>query len=383
MKPILPIDSPHGYYLVGQHWPCLNKTEAVYTASKYNKPIKWIFHDDVYGALNWSQQPTQTLPQLYKERAQQIRDRYDYVVVHFSGGMDSWTVLHSFLNNGIHVDEVYTRWARAERKYKDPNPIDTHESNLGSEFEYAVIPVLEHIKKYYPKTHIVIDDYSEEFEKDLTDSAILMSNGYQSMPTFFRFNRKSTHENLAVRHGKSVGIVYGYDKITCRIENNNFYAYFVDRIGGADNDPSRKVELFYWSRDFPLIPIAHAHSIKNYLKNKPSLTNNNKDKIIKREEFRQIYQQSCYPDYNINVLQVGKPLGTLVWESDAWIKKYNPRFYDSWCWTTQQYFNSISSQYFATHENRVTGFSPMFSPSYLVESNINLPDINWYTNIFS
>lgn len=380
MRPILPIDSPHGYYLVGQYWPYLNKTEALHTASKYNKPVQWIFHDDVYASLDWTKQPSQSLDDLYKQRAQQIRDTYDYVIVNFSGGMDSWTVLHSFLSNGIHVDEVYTRWARAERKYRDPDPFNKHESNLGSEFEYAVVPVLDHIKKNYPRVKITIDDYSSDLEKDLAEDAILASNQYQSMPTFFRFNRKSDHEIEAERQGQRIAVVYGYDKIRCKIENNNFYAYFVDRIGGANNDPERTVEMFYWSRDFPLIPVAHAHNIKNYIKHSHSTTSKN---FFNKQGFREIYQQACYPNYNVNVLQVGKPLGTALWESDNWIQEHNPRFYETWVWATQQYFTTIDARYFSFHNEKIVGFNSFYSPMYLIESNVDLPDVNWFSHIFS
>jgi hypothetical protein len=333
MRPVIPINSPHGYYEVGQYWPFLNKTEALHTASKYNKPVRWVFHENVFGSLDWTKIPTQTISELHRDRAQQIRDQYDYVIVNFSGGMDSWTVLHSFLSNNIHIDEIYTRWARKERNYKSADPLNTHESNLSSEFEYAVLPVLDYIKNTYPKINIVIDDYSEELEKDLPDNAVLLSNQYQTMPTFFRFNRKSEQEKQAEKQGKKIGVVYGCDKIRCQVENNNFYAYFMDCMGGSDSDPSRKVEMFYWSKDFPMIPVAHAHGIKNYIKNNFTVQSEQKDSVVKKQEYREIYQKVCYPEYNIQTLQVGKPLGSLVWESDYWIKTHNPRFYDSWTWT--------------------------------------------------
>ena len=190
---MIPLNSPHGYYIVGDQI-YLNKSEAVFQASTTGKELVWKFHDDVFNTINWNQRPSGTLRDLYKERAQQIRDKYDYVVVHFSGGMDSWTVLNSFLSNGIHVDEIFTRWAFAERKFKDADSNNKDSSNLSSEFEYAVVPVLEHIKKNFPNINIVVDDYSECIQQELSEEDFFASNHYQSMLSFFRFNRRSKFE---------------------------------------------------------------------------------------------------------------------------------------------------------------------------------------------
>jgi hypothetical protein len=154
----------YGYYQVG-HNNYVKKTDALVAATKSRLPVHWNFHDDVYSAADWTRRPAGTLRELYRIRAQQLRDRYDYIVIHFSGGADSWTVLNSFLSNNIPVDEVYTRWARAERKYTKANALDRRECNLSSEYEYATEPVLKEIQKKFPNTCIYVDDYSDATQK--------------------------------------------------------------------------------------------------------------------------------------------------------------------------------------------------------------------------
>ena len=56
--------------------------------------------------IDWTKEPTKTLKQLYKERAEQLRSDYDYLIVYFSGGSDSITVVNSFLDNNIPIDEI-------------------------------------------------------------------------------------------------------------------------------------------------------------------------------------------------------------------------------------------------------------------------------------
>lgn len=359
---------PHGYYIVNDQ-VYANKAQAIY-ASKGNT-VTWNFHDDIFSASNWTKRPAGLLKDLYKDRAQQLRDKYDYLVLNFSGGPDSWNILNTFLVNNIKIDEIFTRWAKAERKYRTANNTNTDEANLGSEFEYAVLPVLESIAKTHPEINIVIDDYSDGYMQELKEGQILESNHYQMMPSFFRFNRKSESELLAEKHNKSVGVVYGYDKIRCCVRDGNFYSYFLDCIGGTALDHSRTFELFYWSPEFPQLPILQAHSIKDRLKQSIELKN---------LSYRQLYTQVCYPDYDTNTFQVQKGWGGMLCKSDLWIPKFNPRYYESWKWSIDQLYNSIDKKYLSYHprDQKITvGFKPILSREYLVEENCGLPDLVW------
>ena len=362
------IRTSHGYYIVNNQ-TYINKAEALY-ASKGN-PVTWHYYDQVFSGLDWTKRPAGTLQELYKERAQQLRDKYDYLIINFSGGADSWNILNTFLSNNIKVDEIFTRWARAERKYRDANNVNTDEENLGSEFEYAVLPVLEQIKKTHPEINIVIDDYSDGFTKELTEKQLLYSNHYQMMPSFFRFNRKSQSELIAEKHNKNIGVIYGYDKVRCSVSNGDFYSYFLDCIGGNNLDPSRTFEVFYWSPDFPQLTILQAHYIKDYLK---ELVNN------KNLSYRELFIKVCYPEYNNKTFQVQKGWGGLICKSDLWIPKFNPRYYQSWKWNTDQLYNSIDKKFIVTHhtiKKLMVGFKPISSKEYLIEKNCGLPDIVW------
>lgn len=328
----------YGIYEVNQR-QFLNKTDALVEATRINVDVHWNFHDEVYSSYNWSVRPTGTLSELYKQRAQQIRDTYDYVIVHFSGGADSWTVLNSFLSNGIHVDEVYSRWAMAERNYKDPNNFDTRESNLASEYEFATLPVLREIEKKYPQTYIHIDDYSEEYTRDVDEDTLKHGGLYTTLGTFHRFSRKSPHEQIAAEKGKRVAVVYGFDKIQYCTINSGVYAYFVDRFGGTDIDPTRDVEAFYWSPQLPEIPIMQAHDMKRHYEQHTELAH-------ELDRFsRKTYVSVCYPDYNPLTFQVGKPMGTEIWLSELWIHKFNPRYFKSWRWALDQFSPNVDARF--------------------------------------
>lgn len=337
MQPlILKSSYAYGIYEVGSQ-QYLNKTDALIKATSTGQDVHWNFHDQTYGAHDWSKRPSGTLAELYRRRAQQIRDSYDYVIVHFSGGADSWTVLNSFLSNGIHVDEVFSRWAMAERKYKDATALDHREINLASEYEFAALPVLKEIEKKYPQVHIHIDDYSDAYTQDVDENTLQNGNLYTTLGTFHRFSRKSPQEQVAIDKGKSVAVVYGFDKIQYCIIDNMVYAYFVDRFGGTDTDPARNVEAFYWSPELPEIPIMQAHDMKSYYEHHPEHDLN--------QFSRKTYVQVCYPEYNTETFQVGKPMGTEVWQSELWINQFNPRYYQSWRWALDQYQPNVDPRF--------------------------------------
>lgn len=363
------INSIFGYYQVGNQ-VYLNKTEAVFNATKNKQELKWNFHEDTFSKLNWSQRPTSTLADMYKERAQQIRDRYDHVIVMFSGGMDSWTVLHSFLSNNIHIDEIYTSWPRAERKFRLLSN-DTNQSNIGSEYEFAVLPVIKHIKNKYPKTNIFLNDFSDDLQGELTESDFFKINNYQNMPAFFKYSRYTEQELLAIKQNKRVAVVTGSEKTHVTVKDGDFYAFFTDQSNGADSI-GRNIEFFYWSPEFPLIPVLQAHVLKDYIIQD---LHANPGKIPGRDNFRFTYQEACYPEYNINTFQATKQFGSLSWASDNWIKEYNPGYYNSWKWVTDQYFDHIDTKYLKTNkEGAMIGIELCNSPLYLIEKNTGLPD---------
>ena len=66
----------NGFYTVGNN-AFSAKLTAVQYASRTNEPIKWNFLDDAYTSMNWRTPLRTPLRELYRIRAQQLRDKYD------------------------------------------------------------------------------------------------------------------------------------------------------------------------------------------------------------------------------------------------------------------------------------------------------------------
>ena len=95
-----------GYYMVGDK-KFFAKPQALVEATTSGHFPEWHFNRPVFENITWDQEPETDLRMLYRLRAQQLREKYDWIRVEASGGGDSTTAIFSFLLNGIHLDEVY------------------------------------------------------------------------------------------------------------------------------------------------------------------------------------------------------------------------------------------------------------------------------------
>jgi hypothetical protein len=79
-----------------------DKISALAACSKGQWP-EWHFMEDTYG-FNWTQEPIGDLTDWYRARALQLRSKYDRILLLFSGGIDSITVLRTFVDNNIPLE---------------------------------------------------------------------------------------------------------------------------------------------------------------------------------------------------------------------------------------------------------------------------------------
>ena len=148
----------YGHYQVGGN-NYLSKVRAILDSEKSHKEIKFILYDDTYTKLNWQQEPTQSLQDLYAQRAWELRNRYDYLVLHFSGGSDSLNILETFIRNNIRIEELFIR---GPLKKVDKNIHNNKAENNYAEVFFQSLPIAEYVKKYfYPDLKITVCDTSD------------------------------------------------------------------------------------------------------------------------------------------------------------------------------------------------------------------------------
>jgi hypothetical protein len=272
-----------GYYKVGDK-NFLYKYNALLESSKSGNTVKWNFLDEVFSTMDWTKPSGRTLLENYKIRAQQIRDKYDYLILSYSGGADSTTILEAFLLNNIKIDEIYCDWPLKLTELSGAKiSYDTDHDNHYSEYELTILPKLKEIASKYPSIKIhVSDSLSNPEIMDFEESSyfinipIHMHSIAQHKYIYNYMHRLSQDTN------KKVAIIKGVDKPFIHInKNNQIGMVFLDNGIFYKSDMhetmTRNIELFYWSPDFPQLVIDQCHAILNYFRE-------NKDK------FRQIEQ---------------------------------------------------------------------------------------------
>lgn len=364
-----------GYYQVGEQ-KIQNKTVALIEATKKNVFPTWSFNHDIWNSYNWQNPIREDLETLYKERCQQLRDTYDYLILNYSGGSDSFTILNTFLKNNIKLDEIFTYWPiKATKGLYIPNASNRDATNLLSEWDFSLKPDLDYIQKNYPDIKVSIYDYSDHLFKDLTEEEFLVS-GHHINIGFFSRQGANLQAGKNIKENKSVAIIMGNDKPQIAIKDNTVYGYFIDLLTTTGMMPhqenNRNVELFYWSADFPKLAIKAKQEVAYAIKSNPNIRSLFKlgastvaDKNLKDKVIRSI----IYKNWNPAKFQVGKASSIINCEFDRWIAHNYSRetFYQAWVSYMSGFFDKIDNRYFSFEKDgRKGSYIGFISPFYKI-----------------
>lgn len=341
------IQDRFGYYLVGNQ-KVHNKIQALKLATQTGQGVTWHWADQAWQTVNWLQEPEIDIYELYRIRAKQIRERYDYVIINYSGGSDSQTMVDAFLDAGCHIDEIVTMWNRKYVKSVDLNKNSTDVRNLEAEFNLATVPGLERIRNRSPLTKItyrdICDSVLDVFNQADGESWLELTYEHLNPGYMTRWSATSERDQLiTLDRGLNSVIVSGTDKPKiCIKEDGNYYLYFVDILvnnaRGSVNRPEYdniNYEFFYWSPEFPEISVKQGHMIRRWFEQNPVLKylltwpNTNHSN---RTAYEKIIKSIIYPQYDFYTFQVDKPTSTVTCEWDDWFfqEHAQTRAYHNW-----------------------------------------------------
>lgn len=320
----------HGYYLVGNQ-KVHNKIRALKLATDTNQSVTWHWADHVWHTVDWLNEPELDIYSLYRMRARQIRERYDYVIINYSGGSDSQTVVDAFLDAGCHIDEIVTMWNRSHVR-ETKNSTDVR--NVEAEFDLTTAPGLERIRQRSPLTKITYRDICNSvlsvFNRADGESWLDLTSEHLNPGYMTRWSATSEIDQLrTLDRGLRTVIVSGTDKPKiCIKDDGKYYLYFLDIFNnnarGSTNLPEYdniEYEFFYWAPDFPEISVKQAHMIRRWFETNPLLKYLLKwphTSYNNRTAHEKIIRSIIYPRYNFDTFQVDKPTSTITCEWDHW-----------------------------------------------------------------
>ena len=347
----------HGYYLVNGV-KTFSKFEAFKFAGNDLSKIEFIYNEDVMLQHDWTKEPEEDIYELYAERARQLRGKYDYLVLLYSGGIDSHTVLESFLKNNIHLDEICT-FTNAK--------IETKTSKFNQEVYNAAVPFVNSLDlaklctkfRLFDTSDLIINQYQDEFhfENHHFYNHGPNNNWTSAVRSHVLKSKIQDHLTLTAQ-GKTVCYIWGFDKPCLMFDNNKYSIRFVDAALDLNMRQfiNRKTlvdkffnfydEPFFTCREFPKIVIKQGHLlfklIKAMKKTDPRLKSwdeipttgpfvvHHKDQYY-RFISKKMVDGTIYP--NANLLQFGddKTKGSIILTNkDNWFNNSNHDYQKRW-----------------------------------------------------
>lgn len=310
----------------------LNKYHALENCPKDHWP-KWNFNDESYKLVNWSNEPAEDLYDIYRQRAEQLRKNYDFLILYYSGGIDSHAVLRSFVDNHIKIDAIVisgsfsidtkNQWTCNQEQMLVADPYIKNLQNQG----LLKCPV------YYLDT---VKYHSFE------DENWVYACGQSLTPQVYSYNHfwKEPWLQEFIMKGKTA-FIRGVDKPRVILEHDTWYVSFLDSyiMSGtptghlAKNQDWDIQEYFYWTPDMPIIVQKQAHVMinwfeKNLPKSKIQRLTSKENKTFNRGLYNDYSDPLVYgryidqqPGEKRPYFTLGKPLSANIWHKDKWFFK--------------------------------------------------------------
>lgn len=372
-----------GFYQVGNK-KFYNKPLALIEASKTNKKVHWNFNDNIFGKINWSIPVQDSLKDLYKKRALQLRESYDHISLYYTGGADSHNILLTFIEHNILIDEIVMLIPELDKK--NLNDWDRSSRNIFGEIFAVAVPELQEIKnKIDKRTKIKIRDFSKAVFQILTDENWLE---YTPPGTLLSPGTISRQCNLFLDNdildlsykGKKSCHLMGVDKPLVLYTNGEYYAYFSDAsaMHCAPSELNRDhyeifnnlclTEFFYWTPDLPEIVIKQAQEIKKHCENdnfKKFLWGNSLN--IHIGKYRSVMHPIIYSDLKTPEFQTDKPPSTIIRDMDNWFwYTANDRIKNNYNQTISYISNNIDADLYCVNKKIDNGLTAINSKFYKI-----------------
>lgn len=330
----IPFNKKLGYYSCnGEEY--YSKIQACLRSVELNKPVKWHFNDDVFSSIDWTVEPEESLDQLYDKRARELREKYDYIILSYSGGADSHNIYESFRRQGLKIDEFMVNTLTDASK----NFVNVNRNNLSSsdapesEHQLHLLPRLAEIARDMPTAKITVYDMSQTLFDSLGNAdeswVLKMKEGLNPIG-ITRFNYLYFKDaKMTLDKGKSVAVIVGVEKPRTYIRNGKIYFRFIDRSANIntidhyfDDYTNTTVEYFYWAPESARMLVKQGHVIKKWLEAFPENQVNwldvNFNIRTTRLVHERILRELLYTTWNTSWFQGNKAISDWYSEFDKW-----------------------------------------------------------------
>jgi hypothetical protein len=237
------------HYLVNNK-QFFNPYLARYESFKSRHPLEFYCNDAENDLLDWTQEPEQSFEELMDQHAHKLRNKYERLILCWSGGTDSHTIYNVFTRNRIHIDEIIIKYSK---DIWNVNPVDHVDWMMKNHWD--------------PTTQITAyDEYDASIRKPVlhNDDWLFqdLGNLYSKYYTSASGGPELTFLCERNHHGHNWGVVVGFEKPFVSYANGRWYSRQRDQILLAAMGQDR-LECFYLD---PVINLKQSHMAKRVLK---------------------------------------------------------------------------------------------------------------------
>ena len=341
-------DRPY-YSVLGKRFD--NKLMAICAASESvnvtgHSPyyvLKWHAFESLK-TYDFSQEPQESYRELCKQRALQLREKYDYIRLYYSGGPDSHTTLRAFYEANISPDEIVI--------IRNTTIGIDAPSNI--ENTKLTIPSIGKILAWFPKIKINVQEYvldtNNQYENvDQTLNRMLKT----TMPTPITrtmANAFDLDKTMLLPYSKGTVCELTGEPKPCLVKKNGkWWAYIVDnQIDTSLLLPN--LEMFHLSPDFPQLFCKQSHMLRrqydNLMVGQPDSHSMNVDKDFdQKNKFLERYNEWDSENYIIQAHKYQKfrdkngDHGTTIWAMNN--MKNNTQFGEYMIWLQNFWHHDI------------------------------------------
>ena len=255
-------DALNPYYYVVNDQITYNRNEAILRAGSDPNSIKFYFMDDVWDAVDWSQEPVEDLRELAIRRCSSMREKYDWLCLWLSAGYDSQTVLQYFIDAGVKVDEIATRSKNA--LFHDPEP------------QYVFETANQYRIQHNPNVKFTFIDHG----LDSSDFYLQHGENWIYQPgAVLRFSKtglnnvfdreREIQSQLVTKSGRRADIT-GHDKPRLDLQGDNWYMFMPDQT--MSNAVGIKTVDFYLPEDQPEFFVKQVYTAIKFFESISNLT---------------------------------------------------------------------------------------------------------------
>ena len=256
------------YYYNGKHYPSqwlawsAGVSDGLTMQQAQDQTKATLGHDvDTFDNYDWTVEPTESWDEICKQRAQQIRDEYDYIAISYGGGSDCHHILETFLRNNIKFDEIIIN---VDSLMRDSNYIN-YEQRVWASETCKLLP--SHVK-ITTITHSTLDIFLNQFSEDM-----LLNRGGKLVPDTLGICQRIWKPI----GGNSVVVNGSWEPVIHKDYRNKFYIHLWDTDGFGTAFSMPGTIPFYTDPEFPAVHAKQCHILKNFFKEHKNFLDYSKD----------------------------------------------------------------------------------------------------------